>query len=902
MSVDAKLDLRPILVRAGINCDYRFEPTINQTQLVIEIPYNFKSKLPDFISSLLEKLCYFELPLTSQEETLYHELVRSVPSTDVNRSIVAKPVLDRRNVVIRIIGSPKKKRKKRLVIQHCNLAALTPSFRAKRLEDLITRIETLRRENCNTCAITGLTGTGKSELAKAYAWGLDNDPTSAKVFRWRLNPDQMDKEGDTISYQQSYLELLRNFGIPLQKVDDTETPKDREQRLNRVLWAMINEYPSWVVIFDNAGTITDIQKYLPPPQTQIKGQILVTTQCPKFFVSRLDNNLTLNQGLDHKQACSLFEEMLSGSHKTAYPSKSINALVRFLDHSPMSIKVAAAHINLMGYKYDEYRKLLNVDPEESKITSVRSDIVTQATDNQHSIVQYRAVQLLITGIREKDPLFFELLQFCSFVANDNIPGALLENLLKDAMNTPNAQHYLKELMVSNINRSILNYDDKTGMYYIHRLTQRVIHNIPSRPDQIIPKLINTLLALYSYDSYSLDKARQSRVVSQHLLSVLGKTSKCPQVGEYRAGLFLTLGQLSQRFGEYNRAHEFLNNALTELCQVKGSYFAQLCTFILGRCGQRRILDRFCPMRPHKSQYSATLMLVHHWRGYTRCWLKRYQEALADMDVALQIVMRLYGDRSFEVARVYNFRCVALQEAPGSSPEDAKKWSEEAQRICQDIIPRTREINLEMGYSNYRIAECLKDMRKYRKSLHHYRIAVRFWALHYNNKHPWIAKTLCNIAALGLKPDPEKFEDIGVTYEIAMRYLEDSLRDEIDAYGGYTSNGAIAYGLIGQMWYVKPDIVLNDKSHLTKAMENIEHQIRIWTRVFGKTYQELAGSYYWKGRILEKMSTPQDLRMATTAYKKAIKISQHHPNNPAKIVEYINKINVRLKVLGPNPAR
>ena len=891
MSVDEKFEILPLLVRAGVNYDYRYEPTIQQTQLVLEIPSNFKSKLPEDISSLIEKLCYSESFLKPEEQRLYNEMVSSVPSTDTNRTIVAKPVLERRNVVIRFVGSSKKKRKKRLAIQHCNLAALTPCFRSKRLEELVIRINLLKLEGCNMCAITGLTGTGKSEMAKGYAWGLDNDPSSAKVFRWRLNPDQLDKEGDVISYQQSYFELLRNFGIPLQKVDDTETLKSKDERLNRILWARINEYPSCVFIFDNARSITDIEKYLPPETLQIRGQILVTTQSPKFFVSRSDKNFPLNSGLDHKEACSLFEEMLSDSRKTAYPPKSIRTLVKFLDHSPMSITVAAAHINLMDYKYHEYRKALNLDPDQSKITTARSDIVKQATGNEHSIVQYRAVQLLISGVKAKNPIFFKLLQFCSFLANDNIPGPLLERLLEKAMPTLDAEHYLKELMVSNINRSILNHDDKNGMYYIHRLTQRVIHNMTSRPDQIVPKLIDSLLSLYSYDSYSLDKATQSRAVSQHFLSVLGKTIKCPKVGKYRAGLFLTLGQLSQRFGEYIRAHEFLSNALTELHQTRNSYVGRLCSFILGRCGHRRMLDRL-----YKLQYPTTLMLIHHWRGYTRCWLKRYAEALEDMDAALQIATHLYGKSSFEVARVYNFRCVVLQEAPDSSPEQAKRWSEEAKRLCQDIAPQGRNIELEIGYSNYRIAECLKDMGKYRESLKHYRAAVRLWARYYHNRHPWIAKALCNIAALGLKVDPENFTDVGVTYQDAMQYLEDSLRDEIDAYGGYTSNGAIAYGLIAQMWYVKPETVNDDNSHLLKAIESIDRQIEVWSRVFGKTYQELVGAYYWKGRILEKLGSTMHRRMAVTAYKRALTVSRHNPNNSAKIVQYIDQINTRLQEL------
>ena len=95
-----------------------------------------------------------------------------------------------------------------------NLTSMVTPFKAKRLDELKTRIQLLQQPGPGViiCAITGIAGCGKSELAKAHAWQFCTKPNN---FVWRLDPDPdtTNNTASTVSYQKAYAQLLDNFNL-----------------------------------------------------------------------------------------------------------------------------------------------------------------------------------------------------------------------------------------------------------------------------------------------------------------------------------------------------------------------------------------------------------------------------------------------------------------------------------------------------------------------------------------------------------------------------------------------------------------------------------------------------------------------------------------------------------------
>ena len=256
-------------------------------------------------------------------------------------------------------------------------------FKRQRLEELKDRIEILKLINHNVilCAITGVAGSGKSELAKAYASELLE---SLDTFRWRLDPDPdaTDNKATKVSYQQAYSELLYNFEIQPIKAYENETSEQMHRSLVSILWHRINQYSKWIVIFDNAGSYTDIKNYL-PTDPFITGLILITTQQSHFLKDKPQRNFSLNQGLEETEAIQLLTE-LSGQNEEEEARNLVRALeflkensrellmelsgrqekdeaqhlVQELDYSPLGIRIAGCYIQNMETTFEKYTQFL----------------------------------------------------------------------------------------------------------------------------------------------------------------------------------------------------------------------------------------------------------------------------------------------------------------------------------------------------------------------------------------------------------------------------------------------------------------------------------------------------------------------------------------------------------------
>ena len=740
-----------------------------------------------------------------------------------------------------------------------NLTRIVTHFKGKRLEELSERINKLKGKSSELvlCAITGIAGCGKSELAKAHTWQSLSE--SQNVFRWRLDPDPdsdaSNNNATEVSYQQAYSALLYNFGISQIRAYETETSEQMHQRLVSMIWQEINQYQQWIVIFDNAVSYADIVKYL-PIDLKTTGQILVTTQNPRFFTGNKEENFSINKGLDQNDAIRLLQEISCRNDEDMTISQNI---VKKLDYSPLGIRIAGSYIsNVEGTTFTNYIQILEYDLKEQILKTMGEDFIYQAViDPVRKDTLQHTIHLSILKVREYNLRLFRLLEFCAYLANEDIPFESLLELFKDLDQDSNLiEGYLRAMLVGRGTYSLLTYDSETRSCYMHRTTQVMVRKLVPSPLEVINKTINVILKLYPYDEYSIAKLKKCQKMEPHFLAlsqhitVNSEIAKVLIVGHIQ--LLLTLGQLGHKFSRLSQTLEYLQKAW-DLTQ----------------------------MSPDDNLVIQVEIL--RYLGDTRRYMGQFETARRYLNQAIEIGQKCYGP-DWHLARIYNSLGYILHWDPDATDEQSLLAYRQAEQICTESSSTSRDSKLQLAHSYRGIGLCLRNMHNFLRGFKYYNQALKLYQEHLGEVHPLTAvmyqelgilwsytinvKYNVDVGILGLYSNIEHKVDIDIDYSTSLRYMEHQLRINIETIGPMSYEVALSYCWLSNLLYIGPNEV-----DWNRALECREHEINILTKILGIYFQELIISYYVKGRILQRLRRYPEARKA---YQQSLDIGKVHP--------------------------
>ena len=707
-------------------------------------------------------------------------------------------------------------------------------FKSRRLQELTQQLNILREKNQGMvlCAITGIAGCGKSELAKAYAWGL---PISPCTFRWRLDPDpdNTDNKATKVSYQQAYSALLYNFGIQQIKAYDTETPQQTQERLLSMLWQRINRYQEWVIIFDNVGSYMDVKNYL-PKDPSIKGLVLLTSQQSSLLKSTIDANFCLNDGLNEVEAIELLKEL---SHRYQEDNVSGLDLIKALDYLPLGIRIAGSYIRNVGdIGFKTYTQLLGRSAHEQLVCNMGGpEFISQVTqDDKRTTTLEMAVQLSINKVKQSNSLLVKILEYSGYLANENISLDLLIKLSQTLEDEKEIEEQLKTLMIGNDNYSLLTYDKEKRTCRLHRTTQVVIRNLSFCSIEILKKLVNVILELYPFDEHSIEKFKLCQKMEPHFIALrqhimLNTTSIIE-----RLRLWLVLGQLAYKSSRYHLASQ---------------YFAEAWQLT------QKSLD---------SNLHIQIDILQHL-AMTQHYTKEHTAALQSINKALEIGQSIYKSTDWRLAKIYKTLGYISQWHPhsrslGIKATDAYQY---AIQICKNNHWPSRDSQLQLADSYRGIGQMKRDTSCLKEALGIYQ-----QHLDSPSSSPHIASIYQYMGTLGLSTNDEHFIDIGFDYLTSRRYVEQSLSIMIAAYGSISYDTAVSYNWMSSLLYVS-----EDQKDWELALEYRNQAIDIHIRIFGDKFQRLIIFYCMKGRTLQKLNRYDDAKIA---YQQCLKIAQHYP--------------------------
>jgi tetratricopeptide (TPR) repeat protein len=300
-------------------------------------------------------------------------------------------------------------------------------------------------------ALTGVPGSGKSELAKHYMWHRAHHLSSMgrRVCCWWFNAER------STSLRDDHDRLCALFHITA-----PESAEDPQAWKHRALQVKLRkEHLHCVFTFDNAPGL-DAVRSLMITEAGLSAEILITTHDNSIFASMIGVNsntcaLALDGGLDMDEAVALLSEhsgisppvQLSSSFDNAAGrskaagtdssgSTPLESVINALDRLPLGLVTAGLYVRQRrvrdpAYGFAEYlAELSAVDVSGADAAAFESELhqqllSVQAQDYRKS--QGRALQM---AIQQVEPAYRLLLNFVTWCQPDKIPSLLLHALFR----------------------------------------------------------------------------------------------------------------------------------------------------------------------------------------------------------------------------------------------------------------------------------------------------------------------------------------------------------------------------------------------------------------------------------------------------------------------------------------
>jgi tetratricopeptide (TPR) repeat protein len=360
--------------------------------------------------------------------------------------------------------------------------------------------------NNQVLAIVGAAGVGKTQIAKKYT---DLYKSEYDIIWW------IDAGQDIPRQYKELAGELNRIILPSQIInlynDDNEfivnSVKDRLRTINF----------SWLLIFDNVSIKEDIDKYIPEKHNNSsKGNILITSK-----------NLIVRDNVQKIEKFSRDESIeLMSALTDIYDMKLLGELCQLLNDYPLAIAQAGAYIRINHTisikQYVDLYKTIRRELWKNEENVIKSNQNDNLIDN-YKYTMATTLALSLEELKNQSPKAYDLLIFCSFLANEVIPLDLLKSYFN-----------YDELSLNKAISDLINYslltpqkDEKgsTVTYTMHDMQQLAIQDTLTLPKsktfvqeainhlaKIIPTQLDLSIPLLTDKSYVL---QQINVLSEY---------------------------------------------------------------------------------------------------------------------------------------------------------------------------------------------------------------------------------------------------------------------------------------------------------------------------------------------------------------------------------------------------
>ncbi|WP_275413638.1 FxSxx-COOH system tetratricopeptide repeat protein [Plantactinospora endophytica] len=321
-----------------------------------------------------------------------------------------------------------------------------PNFTGRKelLEHLHNELQTSRETAVLPQALHGMGGVGKSQVAIEYVHQHSGDYDLV----WWVPSEQ---DGQILA---SLTKLAQRLDLEVSPEANSAVPAVREALSTGQV-----PYDSWLLVFDNAETPDEVQKYFP---TGGAGKILVT--------SRDLDWARVSQAIEVDVFTREESRTFLRKRNPELSDADTDRLAEALGDLPLAIEQAAAWRAATGMPVDEYLALL----EDKRIELLDA---SPSPDYKRSVAA--AWKLSLERLKEVNESAFQLLQICSFFAPEPISRDLFAGSptapITPALDTTLSDKFRLSRAIRDIQRyALARIDHRRNTLQIHRLIQAVL--------------------------------------------------------------------------------------------------------------------------------------------------------------------------------------------------------------------------------------------------------------------------------------------------------------------------------------------------------------------------------------------------------------------------------------------
>ncbi|KAJ7369769.1 hypothetical protein OS493_036555 [Desmophyllum pertusum] len=414
--------------------------------------------------------------------------------------------------------------------------------RNSEVTEITQRLKELKSANENNLSylyISGNPGSGKSQLAglvaKRFFDEVKEIPSAAAAsFVMTLNAESPD------TLLESYVSFARHLKCPEYAVTTIVNSKDLKTdekitNLQALISTKIELYTSWLLVVDNATSISGVHAHLPESGNEqwARGQLLITTQDTASIPSTNSfiQHISVSKGMEPHDASSLLA-MLSGIASSEIEKEVAQAL----DYQPLALASAAIYVRQVrqnkstsNFGWNFFLKILDTGQRES------TEVILAETNPSYPHTMTVAIILAVQKMTS-DKVIFHTLRFLHLSALQSIRLDIVINYILNV----DEETKDEEMILMRIQRCslLLLEEEESGVYIrAHRIVLDVFKQI-FHDDQEGQVLKDQFLSKRSIPLYILARGDEAKAAFQRALEI-GKTKdkrvKVLLIGQDRVG-------------------------------------------------------------------------------------------------------------------------------------------------------------------------------------------------------------------------------------------------------------------------------------------------------------------------------------------------------------------------------
>ncbi len=389
------------------------------------------------IKGVLSRLSYISLVGLS-EQAAKELLISSI------RQYRSKPSVEPNFPGIEVNGSTKKPAFPNKHSALCNIPLRNPKFTGR--DNILTKIDQVLHSTespSQVIAITGLGGTGKTQIALEFAY---RKLANFDVVWW-LRAEHLEV------LSSDYAQLASELHLP-------ESTEKKQEHIVKAVRNWLGQNSDWLLVFDNVVNPKDLADFLPHSQS---GEVIITSQYRDW--DTICRSIELSTWTREESIKFLTSRTGTSDSPTA------DELADQLGDLPLALEQAAAYIKASRIPIKDYLDLF---------ATRRNQLWKQEKSPSHyeKGSLEASLNLTIDKLREKEATSpaIAILNFCALLAPEKIPRSLLQEVGK-YLPEEKAEIFLDALNLNSGIEKLNNYslvEFEIDYISIHRLVQTVV--------------------------------------------------------------------------------------------------------------------------------------------------------------------------------------------------------------------------------------------------------------------------------------------------------------------------------------------------------------------------------------------------------------------------------------------